>query len=101
MTTTVQTVSRTRAERRSVTINLRASARLRDLIDRAAAALGQNRSEFMLDSVRRRAEDILLDQHLFLLDDARYEAFVRTLDHAPKPARALRNLLATKAPWEK
>ena len=42
-------------------VNLRVSARDRDLIDRAAAALGKNRSEFMLDATRQAAEDALLD----------------------------------------
>ena len=43
-------------------VNLRISARDRDLIDRAAAALGKNRSEFMLDATRQAAEDTLLDR---------------------------------------
>jgi uncharacterized protein (DUF1778 family) len=86
--------------RRDVTINLRASTGLRDLIDRAAAALGQNRSEFMLDTARKRAEDVLLDQQLFELDDDRYQQFLALIDNPPEPNEALKKLLATKAPWE-
>lgn len=86
--------------RRGVTINLRASSGLRDLIDRAAAALGQNRSEFMLDVARRHAEDVLLDQRLFTLDDGRYNEFVALLDNPPKPNEALKALLSAKAPWK-
>lgn len=88
-------------QRRGVTINLRASAHLRDLIDRAAALLGQNRSEFMLDSARLRAEDVLLDQKLFSLDEKQYEDFLNLLDEPPKPTEELRRLLSARAPWEK
>jgi uncharacterized protein (DUF1778 family) len=55
----------------------------------------------MLDSARRRAEDVLLDQKLFILDEEKYEAFLNLLDEPPKPTEELKKLLATKAPWEK
>jgi uncharacterized protein (DUF1778 family) len=87
--------------RRGVTINLRAPQALRDLIDSAAAIVGQNRSEFMLDSARRRAEDVLLDQRLFMLDEEKYAAFLNLLDQPPRPTKELRRLLSTRAPWEK
>jgi len=88
-------------DRRGVIINLRASANLRDLIDRAAALLGQNRTEFMLDSARLRAEDVLLDQRLFFLNETQYQEFLDLLDAPPKPSEELRRLLTKKAPWEK
>jgi uncharacterized protein (DUF1778 family) len=84
-----------------VIINLRAPAHIRDLIDRAAAVLGQNRTEFMLDSARLRAEDVLLDQRLFSLDGDQYRDFLNLLDEPPKPTEELRKLLTAKAPWEK
>ena len=89
------------AQRRGVIINLRASAHLRDLFDRAAALLGQNRTEFVLESARIRAEDILLDQRLFKLDEEQYKNFLNLLDEPPKPTEELRRLLSAKAPWEK
>jgi len=94
------TARRRDVQRRDVTINLRASAPLRDLIDRAATLLGQNRSEFMLETVRRRAEDVILDQTLFSLSDEQYQIFLNLLDNPPKPNDELRKLFATKAPWE-
>jgi uncharacterized protein (DUF1778 family) len=84
-----------------VTINLRASAHIRNLIDRAAALLGQNRTEFMLDSARLRAEDVLLDQRLFFLNENEYRDFLNLLDEPPKPTEELRKLLTAKPPWEK
>ena len=81
-------------------VNLRVSARDRDLIDRAAAALGKNRSEFMLDATRQAAEDALLDRALFRLGSDRHEAFVTLLDGPPSPNKELAGLLSTPAPWE-
>ena len=81
-------------------VNLRVSARDRDLIDRAAAALGKNRSEFMLDATRQAAEDALLDRVLFRLGSDRHAAFVALLDAPPSPNRELARLLSTPTPWE-
>jgi uncharacterized protein (DUF1778 family) len=86
---------------RGVTINLRANERKRDLIDRAAEAVGKNRSEFMLEAACREATTVLLDQRLFLLDEATFKKFVAALDKPPKGNPRLRRLLSTKAPWEK
>jgi uncharacterized protein (DUF1778 family) len=88
------------AQRRGVTINLRATATLRDLIDRAAAVLGKSRSEFMLDSARKSAEDVLLDQTAFKLDKNKFRAFQTLIENPPKPTEELKNLLKKKAPWE-
>jgi uncharacterized protein (DUF1778 family) len=47
------------------TLNFRVKAEDRSLIDRAAQLLGKIRTEFMLESARRAAQDALLDQTLF------------------------------------
>jgi len=81
-------------------INLRVTRRDRDLIDRAADALGKNRTEFMLEATRRAAEDALLDRSLFRLEPERFYTFQAALDAPAKPPMALRDLMARKAPWE-
>lgn len=88
------------AQRRSL-INLRVTPRDRDLIDRAAAATGKNRSEFMMEAARQAAEDALLDRIGFRLDAGQFSAFMAKLDAPPEPNARLRNLLATPAPWDK
>jgi len=95
------TVRHTSGAPRKALVNLRMNANDRDLIDRAAATLGKNRSEFMLDATRRAAEDALLDRTLFRLDPARFAAFRKLLDAPPKPNAKLARLLQTPAPWEK
>ena len=83
----------------SQTINLRTSAEQKGLIDRAAAALGKTRTEFMLESAQRAAEQALLDQRLFPLDDDRFAAFAERIDAPARPSAELRRLLAARPPW--
>ncbi|HEY0414055.1 MAG TPA: DUF1778 domain-containing protein [Allosphingosinicella sp.] len=84
---------------RKGTINLRVEARTRQLIDEAAAVLGKTRTEFMIDSARALAIDVLLDQRLFVLDPERYDAFVHALDNPPAPGPKLRALLRRAPAW--
>jgi uncharacterized protein (DUF1778 family) len=85
---------------RDVTINLRASSKQRALIDRAAEALGKNRSDFMLEAACREAGTVLLDRRFFLLDEKAHKQFTAALDRPPAENARLRRLLATRAPWE-
>jgi uncharacterized protein (DUF1778 family) len=85
----------------TVSINIRAKARQRDLIDQAAARLGRSRSEFMLDAACRQAEDVLLDQAFFAVDAGVFGKFQKMVDHPLPPTDRLRRLLKTKAPWDK
>jgi len=82
-------------------INLRIETQTRRLIDDAAAILGKTRTEFMVESARRQAIDVLLDQRLFVLDADRYDAFVRVLDNPPAPGPKLRSLLRRVPAWRK
>ncbi|MEW6233576.1 MAG: DUF1778 domain-containing protein [Chloroflexota bacterium] len=89
-----------RPEPRDASINLRASQRQRELIDRAAETLGKNRSDFMLEAACREADAVLLNRRFFLLDEQTYQDFAAALDAPPGDNPRLRHLLATKAPWE-
>jgi uncharacterized protein (DUF1778 family) len=86
--------------REAVSINIRAKARQRDLIDQAAERLGRSRSEFMLDAACREAEDVLLDQAFFTVDAGTFAKFQALLDKPLPPTDKLRRLLKTKAPWD-
>ncbi len=80
-------------------INLRIEARTRRLIDEAAAVLGKTRTEFMVETARQEAIDVLLDQRLFVLDPARYDAFMHALDHPLEPGPKLRKLMRRIPAW--
>lgn len=82
-------------------INLRIEAGTRQLIDDAAAVLGKTRTEFMIESARRLAVDVLLDQRLFVLDPERYDAFMKALDNPPAPGPKLTSLLRRTPGWQR
>jgi uncharacterized protein (DUF1778 family) len=98
---TVAVAERPTAVETKGSINLRIETHTRQLIDDAAAVLGKTRTEFMIDSARKVAIDVLLDQRLFVLDPARYDAFVHALDNPPAPGPKLRSLLRRAPAWEK
>lgn len=81
------------------TIHLRASSEQKALIDRAARRLGKSRSQFVLDTMREAAERVLLDQRLFVVDDAVHEAFEALLDASVEADDSLRRTLRTPPPW--
>ena len=87
-------------ETTSVSINIRAKAKQRDLIDHAANRLGRSRSDFMLEAACREAEDVLLDQAFFTVDEGTFAQFQALLNQPLPPTDKLRRLLKTKAPWE-
>ncbi|MBV9567778.1 MAG: DUF1778 domain-containing protein [Hyphomicrobiales bacterium] len=82
-------------------MNLRVETHTRRLIDEAAAILGKTRTEFMIESARRQAIDVLLEQRLFVLDSDRYDAFLGALDNPPAPGPKLRSLLRRAPSWRK
>ena len=86
---------------RSEAINLRVSPAQKALIDRAAQALGRNRSDFMLEAACREAEGVLLDRRYFALPEEVFKRFTAMLDKPPASTPRLARLLRTKAPWDK
>lgn len=89
------------AARKDDLIQIRASAATKAILNRAAAMRGQKLSEFMLESARARAEETILDQRLFALDDDTYRQFIAMLDAPTKPDKALRARMARKPAWER
>jgi uncharacterized protein (DUF1778 family) len=83
-----------------VAINMRADARKRTLIDMAAAISGRDRTSFILDAACQKAEEVILDQRLFVLDDLAFDAFEQALESQPaRDNKCLLQLLATPDPW--
>jgi uncharacterized protein (DUF1778 family) len=61
---------------------------------------GQKLSEFMLESARRQAEETILDQRTFFLDDKAHARFLALLDAPPRASAKVRARFKRKAPWE-
>jgi len=98
------TVTKARAGKsspgRSDNINLRVNRQQKSLIDRAARALGRNRSDFMLETACREAESVLLDRRFFSLPEDQFRRFMEMLDNPPASNPKLVALMKTKAPWD-
>ncbi len=87
--------------RREAIVNLRMPLAIRDLIDNAAGVLGKTRTAFIIESSRKHAIGVLLDQRLFTLSEDQYDAFLKALDESPASNDKLKRLMSSKAPWEK
>ncbi|MDY3331882.1 MAG: DUF1778 domain-containing protein [Pelistega sp.] len=87
--------------KRVETINLRALAYQKELLDRAAAIMGKSRSDFMLEASCAQAEKVLLDQVLFSLEDDEFESFTQLLEKPLSENDKVQALLASPSPWEK
>ena len=89
------------SSQRRQTLNIRIKADERGLIDRAAQARGQNRTDFILEAARRAAEEALLDRNIISVDADAYRKFLARLDARPKPNARLRKTMRKRAPWDK
>ncbi len=88
------------APRRDEVIQIRASSETKALLNRAAALRGQKLSEFVLEGARQHAEDAILDQRLFFLDEKAHARFIALLDAPPKVDDAVRARFKKKPAWE-
>lgn len=89
------------AATRQQTINIRVQSGQISIIDQAAGMLGQSRSSFILERSVQAAEAVLLDQRLFMVDDATYDAFEAALNAPVRDNPKLAALLRKRAPWDR
>lgn len=82
-------------------INMRVEPNQHALLTRAAALLHKDRSAFILDVACREAENVLLDQRLFQLNEQDFAAFEAALEAPVIESVKLKELMKAKAPWEK
>ncbi len=81
-------------------LGLRTTPQQQLLIQRAAKALNKSVTEFILDSACKAAEDTLMGQRFFLLDDESWKKFQEVLDRPAEVNPKLQQLMKEKAPWE-
>ena len=83
-----------------VPINMRTDERKRNLIDLAAAMSGRDRTSFILEAACQKAEEVILDKRLFLLDDAAFDAFEQAIEANPvRGNKCLHQLLERPKRW--
>lgn len=81
-------------------INVRATEEERAVIDYAASLVNKNRTDFIIEQAVHEAQNIILDQRLFVLDDARYHAFIEQLEAPVQNVEGRDRLMDTKPGWK-
>ncbi len=84
-----------------VHIHLRARTQDRDLIDQAAELAGTNRSQFMLQSALKEAQNLILDQTRIVLDSDAFDQVLDWMDSEPSDAEkaGMERLMSRKPKW--
>ncbi len=85
---------------RSGRLGLRTTPVQAALIQRAAEVTQKSITEFVLTSACEKAEQTLLDQRLFLIDDQAWQVFQEVLERPAQARAGLKTLLEEPAIWE-
>lgn len=81
-------------------INIRATDEERAVIDYAASLVNKNRTDFIIERAVHEAQNIILDQRVFVLDDVRYQAFIRQLEAPVQNVEGRQRLMDVKPEWK-
>lgn len=94
-------VSLTQSSRtsRSARLGLRATGQQETILRRAAEVAHKSLTDFILDSACQAAEQTLLEQRLFMVSGAQYQALMDLLDRPAQETQGLQDLFSRKAPW--
>ncbi|MFV3380072.1 MULTISPECIES: DUF1778 domain-containing protein [Pseudomonas] len=85
---------------KSVPLNMRVAEHRRDLIDAAVEIVGGDRTSFVLEAACKRAEEVLMEQRLFLLSDDAFDQFAQVLEDNPiRSNECVKKLLARPKRW--
>jgi len=80
---------------RNSRLELRLSGDMKSLLQQAADAMGKKLSEFVIDSARHEAVDVITDRRVFLLDEHQIAEFEAILDRPVQGNTKLRKMLTT------
>lgn len=86
---------------RSARLGLRATPQQEAVLRRAAEVSQKTMTEFILESAYQAAEQMLLDQRLFVLDKRQTRALLDLLDRPARHNPGLEDLFSRRAPWHK
>jgi uncharacterized protein (DUF1778 family) len=78
-------------------VNLRIDKIRKNLIDEAAKIQGKSRTEFMVEAALKEAEEVIIDQKIYILDEADCE-YLSAADRQSDPK--LVKLFKSTSPWE-
>ena len=86
---------------RTARFGFRATLQQEALLRKAAKITGRNMTQFVLTSACEAAENALCDQKIFFADDESFQAFQDILERPAQIKPKLRELMKSRAPWEK
>ena len=89
----------TEARRRNRRLELRTTPDERELIDRAAAASGNDLTEFVVGSAVTAARRVLADRHTFSLDPSQVKAWEALNARRARDVPGVRKLLERPSPF--
>ncbi|EBG2148417.1 DUF1778 domain-containing protein [Salmonella enterica] len=92
--------SSVRKPTRDKQINVRATEEERAVIDYAASLLNKNRTDFIIEQAVHEAQNIILDQRVFVLDDARYKTFIEQLEAPVQNVEGRKRLMDVQPEWK-
>lgn len=78
---------------------MRVTSTQEEAIKTAAATLGQSVSDFSVQAVLARANELLADQRIFELDASAWKEFTARLDAPPTPISELHELARKASPF--
>ena len=79
---------------------VRVTTRQKQTIERAAEVLGRNVTEFSVETLTSRAEEVLAGQSVFDVSPQEWSAFVSALDEPPRPVVEIVELLRRPAVFD-
>ena len=85
---------------KSERLSFRASPAQRKLLERAALANNKSLTEYVLEVACEAAENDVLDQRIFFVDEKAFSKFEKALNAPAKVSKEMRDLLSRSAPWE-
>ena len=80
--------------RRPARMEFKTTADTKKLLSAAAALTGVDLTAFVISSASERARALLADHSVLKLNAAEHARFLKLVDKAPKPSKALRALMA-------
>jgi len=86
---------------RTARFGFRATQQQEALLRKAAKITGRNITQFVLTSACEAAENALCDQKIFFADDESFQAFQDILERPAQIKPKLRELMKSRASWEK
>lgn len=79
---------------------VRMTARQKLTIERAAEVLGRTVTDFSVQVLTERSEEVLSDRHIFGVDKSQWDEFLRQLERPAQPVEELVALLRRRSAFD-